>query len=210
MTRPPLRETGHVPPLKRESAHGVALYGCPRHADDGAVEVVVLGWDPDRGAHWVPPVGQVMAQLASTGSATCPWSLGPEAIAPRPGSVVHLMLQGRVRGLVGRGVVRSSPYLAVDPLRPGTMSTYVLVEWDRLRPEDERIPLKVLEAKVPDLPWGGTYAPMTSVPESLAEDLDALWDRPLVPAGASGLSSPLELIGGLVHALLHATPLTRR
>ena len=206
MTRPPLRETGHVPPLKRESAHSVALYGCPAHADDGAVEVVVLGCDPDRGAHWVPPVAQVMAQLASTGSATCPWSLGPEAIAPRPGAVVHLMLQGRVRGLVGRGVVRSSPYLAVDPLRPGTMSTYVLVEWDRLVPLDDRIPLEVLEAEVPDLPWAETYAPMLGVPAPMAADIDELWDR---PAGSSGPSSPLELITEVLHAVLHAAPLTR-
>ena len=174
------------------------------------MEVVVLGWDPDRGAHWVPPVAQVRAQLASTGSATSPWSLGPEAIAPRPGAIVHLMLQGRVRGLVGRGVVRSSPYLAVDPLRPGTMSTYVLVEWDRLLPEDERIPLAALEAEVPDLPWAETYAPMTSVPAPMAADLDSLWQRPPAPAGVSGLTSPRDLIGGLVHALLNASPLARR
>ena len=129
--------------------------------------------------------------------------LGPAPGPPRAGRL-------RLRGLVGRGVVRSSPYLAVDPVHPGTVSTYVLVEWDRLVPVDERIPLHVLETEVPGLTWAETYASATAVPAPMAADLDALWERPRVPAGAGGLSSPLDLLSGMLYAVLHATPLIRR
>lgn len=181
----------------------MALYAGRRCADHSSVDVVLLGWDPDRGSHWVPPFDRVLTQLATTGRATAPWSLGPSGVAPRPGVVVHLMVQGRQRGLIGRGIVRSSPYRALDPARRGTMALHVIVEWDHLRPIEDRITLEQLEADAPDLPWRETYAPMSDVPPPTAAALDLIWAAASEHPSPTGATRAAALLSGALHAVLH-------
>ena len=88
---------------------------------------------------WIPPYEDTLARIERKGTATTPWQVG-HGLAPSPGTRVHLMLQGRTRGLVGRGVVRSAPFQAADADRPGTLTTHVIVDWDRLLPLAELDP----------------------------------------------------------------------
>ena len=116
---------------------------------------VVLGWDLDRGTRWVPRYEQAAARVALTGPITAPWHLGSGPV-PAPGTRVHLMLQGRTRGLVGRGIVRSAPFRAGPTDHPGTLGTHVLMEWDRLRPITDPITCQWLAHQVPTITWAGT------------------------------------------------------
>lgn len=168
---------------------------------------VVLGWDPGRGTRWVPPYDSALRTLAGAGSVTRPWPLrgtaGPKAhgcttATPPPGTRVHLMLQGRTRGLVGRGVVRSTAFAAVDPAQPATLCPHVLIEWDRLRPIAERIGVEALVARVPEVPWASLYAPVHALTEDEAARLHSVWggDRPAARPGPARTARPGELDGG--------------
>jgi hypothetical protein len=138
---------------------------------------VVLGWDLDRGTRWVPPYDQAVTRLALTGPVTAPWYVG-RGPAPAPGTHVHLMLQGHTRGLVGRGIVRSAPFLAGAPDHGGTLGAYVLIEWDRLLPITDRITPEQLAHQVPRVNWANTYADVLALPEGVGDELDLLWDSP--------------------------------
>lgn len=138
----------------------------------------MLGWDPTHGTRWVPPLDQVRAQLAATGRARAPWRLATGSIVPGVGSEVHLMLQGRLRGLVGRGVVRTGAYLAGDPEHLGSLAPHVLIEWDRLQALDDAIGLRRLEAEVPDVPWREAYGQILQIPPDAVRDLDRVWGTP--------------------------------
>jgi hypothetical protein len=91
------------------------------------------------------------------------------------------MLQGHERGLIGRGVVRSAPFLAGDPAHPGQVTHHAMVQWTTLVPLHRRIPLEALEAAVPELPWRSSYAPASTLSPEGARQLDLMW----AAAGAS-------------------------
>jgi hypothetical protein len=148
------------------------------------MDAVVLGWDPDRGARWVPPYDRALAQFDAVGSAVLPWRIDGEPM-PAPGTVVHLMLQGRRRGLVGRGVVRSAPYAAFHADRPGVLAPHVLVAWDHLLPLDEPISAEELAVRVPGVGWGELYAPAVLLPFRAAHELDRVWAAPHPSASPS-------------------------
>ena len=136
---------------------------------------------------------------------TTPWTIGT-VDAPPTGTAVHLMLQGRTRGLVGRGTVRSAPYLAADPDRPGALSTHILVEWDRLALVQERIEPAALDKYVPTIAWSELYGNVHALTQAQARALDQAWlaaDRPPWH-GPAGL---VEAVGGVVGHLLHLTHL---
>lgn len=170
---------------------------------------VVLGWDLDRGSRWVPPYEDTVARIQRNGTATAPWQLG-HGPAPSPGTCVHLMLQGQTRGLVGRGVVRSAPFQAVDADRPGTLTTHVLIEWDRLLPLTERVPAEMLATKVPCFAWQTAYRDLQELPADAEGPLDLLWAEPH-PGAAHTLGwyvvrlldSARALAGQLSRAIIH-------
>jgi hypothetical protein len=141
------------------------------------MEAFVLGWDLERGTRWVPPYEHVLAGVCANGTTTAPWSIG-EGPTPAPGSRVHLMLQGRVRGLVGRGTVCSAPYAAGDPGHPGTLAQHVLVDWDHLLPIEERISVDELSTRVPALAWQELYAPVHALSSEDAARIERAWVSP--------------------------------
>ncbi|HEX6888770.1 MAG TPA: hypothetical protein VF143_11740 [Candidatus Nanopelagicales bacterium] len=145
---------------------------------------MVLGWDPQRGPRWVPSFEHALAQFARTGGAQAPWLVCEEPV-PAPGTVVHLMLQGPTRGLVGRGVVLSRPYLAGRADQPGAPAQHVLVDWDHLLPIDERIRPEELHTRVPGVAWGELYAPAVVLPFRAAHELERVWAAPHPSAGPS-------------------------
>lgn len=141
------------------------------------METMVLGWDLERGPRWVPPYEQALAESWSQGSVTTRFRIeGP--IVPAVGATVHLMLQGRTRGLVGRGTVRTAPFPAVDPAAPGELTHYLLVEWDHLLPVEDRISTEELSARVPDVDWTRTYGPALSLSADQSARLARVWHAP--------------------------------
>jgi hypothetical protein len=140
------------------------------------MEAVVLGWDLDRAVRWVPSYERALTQVRLSGSSTAPHLFA--GTPPPPGTTVHLMLQGGTRGLVGRGTVRSAPYLAADVARPGRVATYALVQWDHLLPVIERITPEELVARVPGVQWRTLYASVHRLSAEDAERLDRVWAAP--------------------------------
>jgi hypothetical protein len=138
------------------------------------MNTVVLGWDPDRGNRWSPSYADSLRRCREGHGLLERWPVRDWHLAPA-GTRVHLMLLGRQRGLIGRGTVRSAPFLAADPARPGQVIHHVLVEWETLVPLDRRIPVEALEAAVPELEWRGSYAPAVPLSPEGAQQLDLMW-----------------------------------
>ncbi|MGB7981148.1 MAG: hypothetical protein WCF36_10205 [Candidatus Nanopelagicales bacterium] len=173
---------------------------------------VVLGWDVDRGTRWVPPYDHALTQSTLSGEVTAPWHLGVGRV-PAPGTVVHLMLQGHTRGLVGRGIVRSAPFVAGATDHPGTVGTHVLVEWDRLLPIDQRIGCERLAGQIPEMNWAGVYTDVLEVPDEIGARLDQLWEHPhagLVDLASRWATWPLDGARALLTQVTRTLPTAHR
>jgi hypothetical protein len=138
------------------------------------MDTVVLGWDPDQGDRWSPSYADCVRRCREADGQLGRWPVGDWRLAPA-GTHVHLMLLGRQRGLVGRGTVRSAPFLSADPTRPGQLIHHVLVEWDTLLPLDRPIPVAALEAAVPELGWRSSYSSAHAISPHGAQQLDLMW-----------------------------------
>lgn len=146
------------------------------------MDAAVLGWDPDQGNRWTSSYAACAQRCADEHgllerAPVADWRLVPV------GTRVHLMLLGSQRGLIGRGTVRSAPFLSADPTRPGQVIHHALIQWDTLLPLDRRIPVQVLEAAVPELPWRSTYADALALTPEGAQQLDLIWSTMAAPAG---------------------------
>jgi 5-methylcytosine-specific restriction protein A len=135
---------------------------------------VVLGWDPDRGNRFHPSYDDSVQRCRDNHGLLGRWPVGDWRLTP-VGTDVHLMLQGRERGLVGRGVVRSAPFLAGDPAHAGQVTHHCMVQWTSLLPLDRRIPVEALEAAVPELAWRSAYAPAAALSPEGARQLELMW-----------------------------------
>jgi hypothetical protein len=154
---------------------------------------VVLGWDPDQGSRWTSSYEQCVRRCRDEHRVLERSPVGTWQLVP-VGTRVHLMVQGRQRGLVGRGTVRSAPFLAADPTRPGQVIHHVLVEWDTLLPLTRRIPVEALQAAVPTLPWGSSYATTLELPSEAAQQLDLIWATHASPAARRSTCNPWRLL----------------
>lgn len=154
---------------------------------------VVLGWDPDQGNRWTTSYDQCVRRCRDGHRVLERSPVGSWHLVP-VGTRVHLMVQGHQRGLVGRGIVRSAPFLAADPTRPGQVIHHVLVEWDTLLPLTGRIPVEALEAAVPTLAWRSTYATTLELPSQPAQQLDLIWATHPAPAAPRRTRNPWRLL----------------
>ncbi len=135
---------------------------------------VMLGWDPDRGSPWGAPYPDCVRRCQGSHHLLQHWPVGAWRLAPA-GTRVHLMLLGAQRGLIGRGIVRTAPFLSADPARPGQVIHHVLIGWDTLLPLDRRIPVEALEAAVPELSWRSSYAGALTLTPDSGRQLDLIW-----------------------------------
>jgi hypothetical protein len=157
------------------------------------MSTVVLGWDPDRGNRWNPSYDVSVRRCLDDHGLLERWPVGDWRLTP-VGTDVHLMLQGHERGLIGRGVVRSAPFLAGDPAHPGQVTHHAMVQWTTLLPLDRRIPVEALEAAVPELPWRSSYAPAAALSAQGALQLDLMWTTTGASAARRLTRSALRLL----------------
>ena len=145
---------------------------------------VILGWDPVRGAHALPQFRAAAAAIEAEGRGTTPWAVSPGSPLEY-GVRVHLMLQGAQRGIVGLGTVRSAPFLSFTGQHNGPLSQHVMISWRALLPEDERIGIAELNARVPEVDWERIYAPEVALSPDASARLDRVWLAPH-PSAAAG------------------------
>lgn len=138
------------------------------------MDAVVLGWNPDFGCRWSTTYSDLVTRTGAGRRALERWTIG-SARVPRVGTPAYLCLQGRTRGLLGRGTVCSAPFLSADPRRPGHVTPHILVEWTTLLPSADAIEVATLQQDVPEYCWSGSNAPAQVLEGDAAERLDRIW-----------------------------------
>lgn len=93
------------------------------------------------------------------------------------GASAYLLLTGWTSGLIARGNVLCAPFLAARPDRPGTVGQHVLVEWTQTLGFNERIPLEILQAQMPEAGWPPLPKEASAVPltQEISELIRRLW-----------------------------------
>lgn len=135
---------------------------------------MILGWNPDSGFRWGADYAELVQRTAHGQGVLSRWPVQAGHVPP-VGTSAHLALLGRDRGLLGRGTVRSAPFLSADPRHPGHVTPHVLVQWSVLLPQDRPIDVVSLQRAVPECDWRGSNCPAQVLPDVVGETLDRLW-----------------------------------
>jgi hypothetical protein len=139
------------------------------------VAAVILGWNRDKWDGWTTPYESIAAAMQDPGFRyRCRWSVGARR-GVAIGTDAWLLRQGRIRGLIGHGVVLTEPVEDTHFTDPHRTRQYVEVEFDSLVHESEVIPPDVLRMVVPEVAWWAQYQSGNSVPPAAEERLMALW-----------------------------------
>lgn len=138
---------------------------------------VIIGWDPERAAHWLTLFRSAAAAIEAEGRGITPWP-APGDSNLTTGTRVHLMLQGAERGIVGYGTVRTAPFLSFTGPTQGPLSPHVMISWRALLPQDECIGAPELLARVPGIAWDRIYQSELVLPEEAASRLERVWLAP--------------------------------
>ncbi len=93
------------------------------------------------------------------------------------GSDVFLMSTGHGPGLVARGLVSRSPFLAARRDRVGTVAQHITVEWLELLSAAKRIPVEILSAALPDRDWLPAEGAAVALPVDLVARIEQVWTR---------------------------------
>lgn len=96
------------------------------------------------------------------------------------GMPAYLLAPGPAAGLIGTGRIRSGPVRGARDGQPGTVAYHLLVEWFRLLPIPERIPLDALAAAVPSFEWRSIDGDLVTMPGETEDPLAGIW-RQWVP-----------------------------
>jgi hypothetical protein len=108
------------------------------------------------------------------------WTVATRKIAP--GDRAFLLRQGHQRGLVGSGVIQSAPYPDKHWDRSGRLAEYCDVEFDVILSPDERLPIEVLQKRLPAVHWVPQQSG-TRVRPPADDELEELWRTHLAEIG---------------------------
>jgi 5-methylcytosine-specific restriction protein A len=120
------------------------------------------------------------------------WSVAQRVRGIDSGDWVFLLRQGSGRrGLLGVGKAKSEPYTAEHWDGSGGTAQYIDIDWLELFPQDELIPLDVLQRDVPGFNWNQVYSSGRTIPEPSASELLTLWERWTGSESPGVLTDPL-------------------
>ena len=138
---------------------------------------MILGWNRDKWDGWATPYEDIAAAMQDPAFRyRCQWSVGARR-GVTIGTDAWLLRQGRIRGLIGHGVVLTEPVEDTHFTDPHRTRQYVEVEFDSLLDESEVIPPDVLRMVVPEVAWGAQYQSGNSVPPAAEDRLMQLWSE---------------------------------
>jgi 5-methylcytosine-specific restriction enzyme A len=149
------------------------------------VATFILTWNPAR-SKW--PHGQYQQAVQTTargGIWPGPWSVALRTGGISAGDRALLLRQHRERGIVASGVFASGLELDEHWDGSGRQTRYAQVDWDTIVDHEDRLPVEVLKASVPEVPWDRLQGSGVLVPSHATEKLSDLWARhvrgPLYP-----------------------------
>ena len=138
---------------------------------------IVLTWNPAEWDRWKPSYDWAVDRVERMGRLVDRWSVA-HRVNIDPGAEAYLLRQGTDHGVVGHGLVTSSPSPDEHFNDPSRTINYVDLEWDRLLPLSEIIPREALEAEVPGFNWRqGARSSGNSLSEAAQDQLAQLWER---------------------------------
>jgi len=142
---------------------------------------IILGWKPDRQDGRAPDYRCIGEAVSQSGEWTGRWNVGRRRNL-RPGTDAWLLLQGGRGGLIGHGIVTSSPQ--PDPLAApgGRTPTHIILAVDSLLPRREQIPTDILAAHAPGVRWTAVRSTGTVISPEDEAAVRALWSEALGPA----------------------------
>jgi hypothetical protein len=137
---------------------------------------IILGWNPLRWNGWDPSYDEVAKRVEAVERVQARWSVA-NRVNIDVGTDAWLLLQGRERGLIGRAVVTTTPFLDVHYGDPAKTLNYVEVLWRSLLPLSDRITPDILEAEAPGVGWNHVYGSGKPVPGRAESAVHDMWRR---------------------------------
>lgn len=152
--------------------------------------VFLLTWNPD-GSGW-PDVdyGRQVERLAAGGLYKDRWSVGGRKHGIGRGDRAYLMRQRHERGLVACGTISSRTYEDDHWGSAGARTRYVNIDWSSLLPIEDRLPVELLKAELPEVSWDRLQGSGVRVPSPHDAALTTAWSKHLQ---ASPYREPDEL-----------------
>ena len=147
------------------------------------MSTILLTWNPDKW-EWDDYADDV--KRSRTAPVVTNWTVATRGIVK--GDQAFLLRQGRDRGIVASGAIRSAPYPEAHWDGSGRTAEYVDVEFDVILDVDERLPIEILEAQAPSVHWSPQQSG-TKVPARAEDELDAIWQSHLQQIGRRKSSS---------------------
>jgi 5-methylcytosine-specific restriction protein A len=149
------------------------------------VATFILAWNPARW-QWPPEqYEQAVRTTARGGSWPEPWSVALRTGGISAGDRALLLRQHRERGIVASGTFASGLELDEHWDGSGRQTRYARVDWDTVVEPEDRLPVEVLKAGIPEVPWDRIQGSGVLVPSHAAEKLRDLWAQhvpgPLYP-----------------------------
>lgn len=153
---------------------------------------IVLTWNPDEWDHWSPSYDSAVDDVRREGQQRDRWSVA-NRVNIEPGTEAYLLRQGADHGLVGHGLVTSSPYPDARFNDPSTTTNYVDLVWDRLLPVSDMITRDLLEAEVPGFKWRqGARNSGNALSDQAEDQLARLWEREAGSRATRGRRTPRQ------------------
>jgi hypothetical protein len=135
----------------------------------------ILTWNPDAwtdGDDWLDDNAGV---ATATQPVAEPWSTGIRRRGIVPGDRAMLLRQRRERGIVASGYFTSEIYDDGHWDGSGRVTQYADVAFDCITTVDDRLPVEVLKAQIPEVFWDRLQGSGVQVPDGVDDDLENLW-----------------------------------
>lgn len=154
---------------------------------------IILTWNPAEWDRWNPSYESAVVEVRLKGQLRDSWSVA-HRVNIDPGTEAYLLRQGADHGLVGHGLVTSSPFPGPRFNDPSATTNYVDLVWDRLLPLSDMITRDMLEAEVPGFNWRqGARSSGNTVSDAADDQLARLWER---EAGSRAYPGPEDASPG--------------
>ena len=138
----------------------------------------LLTWNGDPSSFVDPNFEELVESTQRGGAMPGYWSFGNRRSGTSEGDVVYLLMQGKVRGIVARGVLISSALETRPHWRdPSRDAVYAPVLWHSVLPLEFRLTTDVLEQMLPEFNWRVVLASGQRMPDAVAQSLDQLWEE---------------------------------
>jgi 5-methylcytosine-specific restriction enzyme A len=168
-------------------------------AAPAAVSAFILAWHPLHFRWEERDYAEAIDATAAGQIWPDEWTVGVRRGGIKPGDRAFLYRQHQQRGLVASGAFTSGVETKEHWDGSGRLARYGQLDWDAVLDYEDRLPVEVLRAEVPEVKWDHIQGSGIEVPPAAVRKLAELWDHhlgqilfrsPDQPRGLDGQSFP--------------------